>query len=175
MGGDLSLKSEYGVGSTFSFFVPYAGARGKAEHAELKAPLEFLAPQARVLVVDDIEINLDVTGAMLESFDIQADLAQKGILAVELVQKNAYDLVFMDHMMPEMDGVETTRRIRELGGVCKTIPIIALTANVVDGAETMFLRNRFDDFLAKPIDFASLNRCLRKWLPPEKITGSGMR
>jgi signal transduction histidine kinase/CheY-like chemotaxis protein len=171
MKGSLSLKSVYGEGSTFSVSLPYAEAREKTEREEPNALLEFSAPLARVLVVDDIEINLTVTEAMLESFSIQSDLAQKGILAIELIQKNAYDLVFMDHMMPEMDGVETTRRIRELG--YKKIPIIALTANVVEGAENMFLSNQFDDFLAKPIEFASLNRCLRKWLPPEKINNGG--
>ncbi|MDR0389569.1 MAG: response regulator [Spirochaetaceae bacterium] len=170
MGGDLSLESEYGVGSTFSLSLPYVEAKAPGGRQGPEAPLEFSAPRARVLVVDDIEINLDVTGAMLESFDIQVDLTQKGLLAIELVQKNSYDLVFMDHMMPEMDGIETTRRIRELGIGYKKIPIVALTANVVAGAETMFLKNQFNDFLAKPIEFASLNRCLRKWLPPEKIT-----
>ncbi|MDR1178788.1 MAG: response regulator, partial [Spirochaetaceae bacterium] len=171
MKGNLSLKSVYGKGSTFSVSLPYTEAREKTEREEPNAPLEFSAPLARVLVVDDIEINLNVTEAMLESFGIQSDLAQKGILAIELIQKNAYDLVFMDHMMPEMDGLETTRRIRELG--YKKIPIIALTANVVEGAENMFLSNQFDDFLAKPIEFASLNKCLRKWLPPEKIVSGG--
>jgi CheY-like chemotaxis protein len=76
----------------------------------------------------------------------------------------------MDHMMPEMDGIETTKHIRSFPGHCQTVPIIALTANVVNGAEQMFLDNLFNGFLAKPIEFASLNQCLRKWLPPEKIT-----
>jgi signal transduction histidine kinase/CheY-like chemotaxis protein len=172
MDGELSVASDYGSGSTFSVSLPYTEAGEKTEHSGPAAPLEFSAPLAKVLVVDDIEINLNVTEAMLESFSIQSDLAQKGILAIELIQKNTYDLVFMDHMMPEMDGLEATRRIRELGGRYKKIPIIALTANVVDGAENMFLSNQFDDFLAKPIEFASLNRCLRKWLPPEKIIGA---
>jgi CheY-like chemotaxis protein len=78
----------------------------------------------------------------------------------------------MDHMMPGMDGIETTRRIRELKGRCTAIPIIALTANVINGAESMFLENQFNGFLAKPIEFASLNLCLRQWLPPEKIENS---
>jgi CheY-like chemotaxis protein len=71
--------------------------------------------------------------------------------------------------MPGMDGIETTRRIREMGGKYAILPIIALTANVINGAETMFLKNRFNGFLAKPIEFASLNGCLRKWLPASSI------
>jgi signal transduction histidine kinase len=169
MGGKLWLESEYGAGSTFSVALPYvpAGeAAGEAASAELK---EFTAPAVKVLVVDDIEINLELTEAMLGGFDIAADLAPKGEIALELVKKNSYDIIFMDHMMPGMDGIETTRRLRALGGPCAEVPVIALTANVINGAEAMFLENQFNGFLAKPIEFASLNACLRKWLPPEKI------
>jgi CheY-like chemotaxis protein len=79
----------------------------------------------------------------------------------------------MDHMMPEMDGLETTALIRSLEGHCETVPIVALTANVINGAEQMFLHHKFNGFLAKPIEFASLGQCLRKWLPPELINSSG--
>jgi CheY-like chemotaxis protein len=169
MGGDLWLESEYSIGSTFSVAIPYNPPREDPGAAAPGVLREFFAPDVRVLVVDDIEINLDVTQAMLESFGIRTDLALRGELAIELVQKNAYDLIFMDHMMPEMDGVETTTRIRDLGEAYRKIPIIALTANVVGGAEAMFLQNQFNGLLSKPIDFASLNLCLRKWLPREKI------
>ena len=170
MGGELWLDSEYGVGSTFSVAIPYNPAReisgAVAASGELQ---EFSAPDAKALVVDDIEINLELTQAMLAGFGIAADLAQRGELAIELVQENTYDLIFMDHMMPEMDGVETTARIRALGDAYRQIPIIALTANVVGGVEAMFLQNQFNGLLSKPIDFASLNFCLRKWLPKDKI------
>jgi CheY-like chemotaxis protein len=169
MGGDLWLESEYGVGSTFSVSLPYNQAREDVEDASIGELKEFSTSGVKVLVVDDIEINLDVTEAMLHSFGIDADLAQKGALAIEMVKKNSYDIIFMDHMMPEMDGIETTRRIRELGDAYKKIPIIALTANVINGAEAMFLENQFNDFLAKPVEFSSLNLCLRTWLPKEKI------
>ncbi|MFP3088859.1 ATP-binding protein [Treponema sp. TIM-1] len=169
MGGDLWLESEYGKGSTFTVAIPYFEAQGNAELIDSDEVKDFSAPDAKILVVDDIEINLDVAEAMLASFDIKADLAQKGILAIELVQKFSYDIIFMDHMMPEMDGVETTKRIREMGEPFKKIPIIALTANVINGAESMFLENQFNDLLPKPINLASLNHCLRKWLPEQKI------
>jgi CheY-like chemotaxis protein len=168
MGGSLRLESEYGVGSTFFVELPYIPAAEVAEEQEEDRLTEFFAAEARVLVVDDIELNLDICAAMLESFGIKPGLAQSGKQAIELAGGNVYDLIFMDHMMPEMDGLETTRRIRELGP-CKNVPIIALTANVIDGARQMFKENNFNDFLAKPIDFDALNRCLRKWLPPEKI------
>ncbi|MDR0583155.1 MAG: response regulator [Treponema sp.] len=169
MGGDLWLKSDYGVGSVFSVAIPCIPAEEAAGDIARGDLVEFSAPGVKVLVVDDIEINLELTQAMLGGFDIDADLAKRGEDALELVQNNTYDLVFMDHMMPGMDGIETTRRIRGLKGRHTDIPIIALTANVINGAESMFLENQFNGFLAKPIEFASLNLCLRKWLPSEKI------
>jgi signal transduction histidine kinase len=168
MGGDLWLESEYGVGSTFSAAVPYTAASESAEESA-DIPKEFSASDAKILVVDDIEINLDVTQAMLGGFSITADLAQSGKGALDAVQKNTYDIIFMDHMMPEMDGIETTRRIRDLGGYLEKVPIIALTANVINGADVMFRENRFNDLLSKPIELSSLNLCLRAWLPKNKI------
>jgi signal transduction histidine kinase len=173
MGGGLWVKSEYGAGSVFSAAVPYIPAAEGAGDTAAGNLAEFSARGVKVLVVDDIEINLELTEAMLDSFDIKADLAKRGEDALELVQANTYDIIFMDHMMPGMDGIETTRRIRGLKGPCAAVPIIALTANVINGAESMFLENQFNGFLAKPIEFASLNLCLRKWLSPEKITDRG--
>jgi CheY-like chemotaxis protein len=169
MGGDLWLKSKYGVGSVFSVAIPYVPAEESAGDTASGSVVEFSARGVKVLVVDDIEINLELTEAMLDSFDIKADLAKRGEEALELARANTYDIIFMDHMMPGMDGIETTRRIRELKGPHAAVPIIALTANVINGAESMFLENQFNGFLAKPIEFASLNLCLRRWLPPEKI------
>jgi signal transduction histidine kinase len=168
MGGNLWLKSEYGRGSIFSVALPSVPAEETPE-AETEESGDFTAGKAKILVVDDIEINLDVCAAMLNAFGITADLAQNGRTAVELAEKKMYDLIFMDHMMPEMDGLETTALIRSLGGRYDEIPIIALTANVVGGAEQMFLEHRLDGLLAKPIEFASLGRCLRTWLPAALI------
>jgi CheY-like chemotaxis protein len=86
-----------------------------------------------------------------------------------MVQQNDYDIVFMDHMMPDMDGVEATAEIRKLGGKHETLPIIALTANAVYGAKEMFLANGFDGFISKPIDLYELNETLKEWLPADKI------
>jgi CheY-like chemotaxis protein len=169
MGGKLWLKSEYGAGSVFSVAIPYVPAEESAGDAVSGNLVEFSARGIKVLVVDDIEINLELTQAMLDTFDIKTDLAKSGEKALELAQAGVYDIIFMDQMMPGMDGIETTRRIRGMKGPCATVPIIALTANVINGAESMFLENQFNGFLAKPIEFASLNLCLRKWLPPERI------
>jgi signal transduction histidine kinase/CheY-like chemotaxis protein len=166
MGGDLRLESEYGKGSAFFATVPFVPAEEIPEGENAGGPEEFSASDAKVLVVDDIEINLEVCAAMLECFNIVPDLASSGRKAIELAAKTDYDIIFMDHMMPEMDGLETTGHIRSFTGHCETVPIIALTANVVGGAEKMFMEHKFNGLLAKPIDLVSLNRCLRQWLPP---------
>jgi signal transduction histidine kinase len=168
MGGRLWLQSTYGEGSTFSVELPYAPAEAVAEEVH-EVTEEFAAPTARVLVVDDIEINLSVAEAMLGVFEIAPDMVGGGAAAIEMAQKNAYDIIFMDHMMPGMDGLEAAKRIRGLGGHNKTVPLIALTANVINGMEEMFINNQFDDFLPKPLDFGALNQCLRKWLPQDRI------
>jgi signal transduction histidine kinase/CheY-like chemotaxis protein len=169
MGGDLWLKSEYGKGSVFSAAIPNVPALETAGENEEEDAGDFTAPEAKILVVDDIEINLEVCGAMLEGFGISADLAHSGREAVELAERKHYDLIFMDHMMPEMDGIEATALIRSLGDRYAGLPIIALTANVIGGAEQMFKEHKFNGLLAKPIEFAALGRCLRQWLPQEKI------
>jgi len=168
MGGDLWLESVYGEGSTFSICIPYVQSDETFQENRVKA-YDFMAPDARILVVDDIEINLAVAEALLGAFGITPDLAFSGAEAVEFAKNNSYDIIYMDHMMPEMDGLEATRRIRELGGWNNEVPIIALTANVISGTEQIFLGNRMDDVLPKPLEVAALNLCLRKWLPEHMI------
>jgi signal transduction histidine kinase/DNA-binding NarL/FixJ family response regulator/HPt (histidine-containing phosphotransfer) domain-containing protein len=136
-----------------------------------EAGIKFIAPKARILVVDDISTNLKICKGLLLPYKMQVDSCLNGMGAIEFVKNNEYDIVFMDHMMPEMDGVETTKRIRELGDKDKRyldLPIIALTANAVSGVKEMFISNGFNDFLSKPIDTAKLNVILEKWLPKEK-------
>jgi len=135
------------------------------------ASARFTAPGAKVLVVDDIKTNLKVAKGLLTPYNMQVDLCNSGMEAIEAVKLERYDLVFMDHRMPVMDGVETTARIRALGGEepnCSNLPIIALTANAVSGMKEMFLLSGFDDFLSKPIDTLLLNAILEKWIPREK-------
>jgi signal transduction histidine kinase/CheY-like chemotaxis protein/HPt (histidine-containing phosphotransfer) domain-containing protein len=137
--------------------------------AEGEAHARFRAPRARVLVVDDMKSNLIVAEGLLLPYEMHVDFCQSGSAAINLIQENSYDLVFMDHMMPGMDGIEATSHIRELKGErFRTLPIIALTANAVSGMREMFLRSGMDDFLAKPIETIKLNAMLAKWLPAEK-------
>ena len=168
LGGDILVKSTYGVGSTFSAFVPYVPSDETVVVEKIEIT-EFTAPTAKLLVVDDTETNLVVAEMMLEIFEIIPDLARNGMEAIESAHGKKYDLIFMDHMMPGMDGVEATKRIRGLGGWNSQVPIVALTANVIKGAEQLYLSNSMNDILPKPIDFDALNLCLRKWLPPQLI------
>ncbi|MDR1874816.1 MAG: response regulator [Synergistaceae bacterium] len=146
-------------------------------------PGSFFAPSARVLIVDDIMTNLRVAEELVSLFGVEVHTCSSGREALELVQTGHYDLVFMDHMMPGMDGVETTAAIRALGvrdERCLKVPIIALTANVVSSQKEMFLQNGMNDFLAKPIAMQKLVGILKKWIPKEKqlsvrTQGGGVR
>ncbi len=172
MGGSLWYTSVYGEGSTFSVSIPFSEVSHDMPEDETTETADFTAPDAKVLVVDDIEINLAVAEALLSTFEIRPDLAQSGAEAIEMCRRLDYDIVFMDHMMPGMDGLETTGIIRELGGHNITLPIIALTANAIMGVEEMFLENKLNGLLPKPVDITAFNRCLRQWLPQELIVDS---
>jgi len=126
---------------------------------------QFIAPEAKVLIVDDIGTNLKVAEGLMQPYRMQIDLCFSGIEAIATVNANHYDIVFMDHMMPEMNGVEAAKLIRAKHA---ELPIIALTANAVSGTKEMFLSNGFNDFLSKPIDTIKLNNILAKWIPKEK-------
>ena len=168
MGGSLWLESEYGKGSTFFVDLPLQESTENLEEEEFMEE-SFTAPEARMLVVDDMEINLAVTEAMLGIFGIKPDLADSGAKAIKLAARKKYDLIFMDHMMPIMDGLETTQFIREHKGPNQKTPIVALTANAVSGMEDLFLNNGFEELLPKPLELVALNLCLRRWLPEKKI------
>ena len=149
--------------------------------------IRFSFPRARLLVVDDIATNLKVVEGLLAPYRATVDTCLNGLQAIEMVkraaaEKRGYDLVFMDHMMPEMDGIEATATIRklemrneELGKSGKQIPIIALTANAVVGMREMFIKNGFNDFLSKPIDVGKLDEILDKWIPKEKKEEGSLR
>jgi signal transduction histidine kinase/CheY-like chemotaxis protein len=141
-----------------------------------KAAAAFTAPSARVLVVDDILTNLKVAQGLMAPYNMVIDTCQSGAQAIELIKKNNYDLVFMDHMMPEMDGVEAVQLIRLIGdseSYFKTLPIIALTANALSGMKEMFLDRGFNDYLAKPIELPKLNGILERWIPLKKQVKAG--
>ena len=128
----------------------------------------FQASSATVLIVDDNEINLLVAEELLKQYDIQADTAQSGAEALRMMNEKHYDLVFMDHMMPEMDGIEATKWIRTYQDWRSQVPIVALTANAISGMKELFLSSGMNDFISKPIELDTLNRVLKTWLPPEK-------
>lgn len=130
---------------------------------------DFIAPDAEILIVDDNAINLTVAEGLLEPLQMKIDTATGGKEAVEKISSHIYDIVFMDHMMPEIDGVETTHIIRRFHKEYDAVPIIALTANAVDGTMEMFLREGMNDFVAKPIEIRILVSKVKRWLPSEKI------
>ncbi len=128
------------------------------------------APNAKVLVVDDNSVNLKVAKGLLKTHDIDCETAISGYDALGLIYKKTYDLIFMDHLMPDMDGIETTHKIRALeNNENSKKPIIALTANALSGMREIFLSEGLNDFLSKPIEPAKLNAILADWLPIEKI------
>lgn len=130
---------------------------------------DFTAPDADILVVDDNSVNLTVVQGLLNPLDMNIETAVSGKEAVNKIVNKKYDVIFMDHMMPEMDGVETTRVIRRMLGENGQVPIIALTANAVDGTRELFINEGMDDFVAKPIELRIITSKLKKWLPKEKI------
>lgn len=135
--------------------------------------MHFVAPKANILVVDDNEMNLKVAKGLLEPFKMQIDTAQNGKEALRKVQEKQYDLVFMDHMMPVMDGIEATREIRKLSDeFYQKLPIIALSANATAEAKEMFMREKMNDFVAKPIKLKEIGKCILKWLPKELVEES---
>ena len=179
MGSSLQVQSEYGKGSVFSFEVKQeVVSREKIgdiserlnvmseqshEYHEL-----FHAPDAKILVVDDTEMNLTVIMSLLKKTGIQIDTAMSGRDALKLTQDNLYDAIFIDHMMPDMDGIETLEHIRE-SGLCTETPAVALTANAVSGARERYLEAGFNDYLSKPVDGEKLEKMLYNLIPDEKL------
>jgi CheY-like chemotaxis protein len=124
---------------------------------------------ARVLVVDNNQINLMVAAGLLEQYGIYVDRAYGGRDGIEMAKSRKYDIIFMDHMMPDVDGLDATRAIRAMGGRHKSSIIVALTANAVTEARASFIEAGMNDFLSKPIIISHLQEILLKYLPPEKI------
>lgn len=138
--------------------------------------IRFVAPKARVLVVDDNIINLKVAVGLMRPYHMQVLTVDSGRAAISMLRSKDIDIVFMDHMMPEMDGIEATKEIRSMeGSYYKNLPIIALTANAVNGVRDMFIEAGLNDFIAKPIELSALDRVLKTWLPRELIKSPSAR
>ena len=178
MDSHLEVQSVYGEGSTFTFAVRqtvvdrtpvgkfsgrYQADGGRQVYHEL-----FHAPQARILVVDDTVVNLSVVKGLLKRTQLVVDTAESGAEALVKAAQNHYDAIFIDHMMPDMDGMETLRELRKRPEL-KEVPCIALTANAISGSREMYLNAGFTDYLAKPVDGKKLERMLMSCLPPEKL------
>ena len=181
MGTSLKVESVYGKGSTFSFRLrqgvikwdalgDYEAAHRASLLSMKKYKERFTAPDARVLVVDDTPMNLTVFKGLLKKTLIRIDTADSGMQALSLAGEKKYDVIFVDHMMPNMDGIETLQRLRaDTAGLNFTTPAICLTANAISGAREEYLAAGFDDYLSKPIDAVKLEDMLTRYLPPEKI------
>ena len=181
MGGSISVESEYGKGSVFTVTIPQKivsfeligdfRKRFVEEKSEALPYREaFLAPDARILIVDDTKMNLTVAVGMLKSTKIRIDTAGSGAEAVALARERAYDVILMDQRMPEMDGTEALKRIRAVeDGPNRDTPVICLTADAVIGARERYLAEGFTDYLTKPVDSRSLEKQLMKYLPEEKL------
>jgi len=189
MKGDLTVESERGKGTVITARIPQkvagSGTLGPVVAENLRA-LNFSSaskkknkklirepmPYGKVLIVDDMKSNLDVAVLLLTPYQLQIDIAESGFEAVNIIKSGReYDIIFMDHMMPDMDGMETTRKIRDLG-YKKTI--FALTANAVVGQQDNFLKNGFDGYISKPIDVRQLDDSLNKFIR-DRDQGSGNR
>ena len=175
MGGEMKVESEYQKGSVFTAIIPQRiicdEPTGDFEHVKSlhetvrnKSKAAFCAPDANILVVDDNVMNLTVFKALLKRTKVNIVTADSGKRCLELVEKEKFDIIFMDHMMPEMDGIETFHRLKN-----NTAPVIALTANAVAGSREFYLNEGFNDFLTKPIDGTLLENMIASYLPKELL------
>jgi len=185
MGGSIEVESEYGKGTEFTIYLPQkiidgtpigsfgkdtlAGPGGQEEHKE-----SFTAPEARILVVDDNDMNLMVVKSLLKRNQIQVTSCSSGKKCLELMQKESFHVIFLDHMLPGMDGIEVLKRSKSLeGNLCAGVPVIVLTANAIKGVREMYINEGFDDYLSKPIESRKLEEMLKKYLPKELVHITG--
>ncbi len=180
MGAKLSVDSVYSQGSTFSFQIlqqvlnptPIGDFRNFLTHAQTKIVYRasFIAPTANILVVDDTPMNLTVFKGLLKQTNINIDTAQSGADCLALATKKSYDIIFIDHMMPGMDGIDTLHALSNLSdNLNKNTPTVCLTANAITGAREQYIAAGFNDYLTKPINSDKLEDLIVKYLPPEKV------
>lgn len=182
MDGTITVDSTYMKGSVFTVTLPQkivnAKPIGKLDFMVKKSHLSreryhqrFEAPEGNVLIVDDNEMNLMVASKLLRGTRVRVDVAKSGAEALVMTRNKTYHAIFMDHVMPEMDGEQTLKRIRkQSNGLCNDVPVIALTANAMSGAEETYRRMGFEGYLAKPINAALFEATLLKYIPPELVT-----
>ncbi len=179
MGSQLEVKSVYGKGSEFSYAIrqqvikwdPIGDVGDRFEMRETEEAVYrelFRAPDARILVVDDTEVNLTVIQNLLKKTQMNIDTASSGREALSAAADNSYDMIFIDHMMPDMDGIETLHALKEQGIPDETV-CVALTANAVSGAREMYLKEGFSDYISKPVDGSRLEKMICRYLPKEKL------
>lgn len=179
MGSALKVKSEYGKGSVFSFDLPQRimsqevigdyNKRHRENTNVYEYEVSFEAPEAKILLVDDNAVNRKVVCKLLKETRVQVEEAASGAECLRMLRGNEYDLILLDHMMPEMDGMEVIKRYQDMvkEGVPKA-PVIALTANAISGAREMYLESGFDEFLSKPIAGSKLEKMLRRFISKDK-------
>ena len=179
MDGEIQVESEYGKGTKITICLtqeiiderPIGNLKLSLGDTEEKEFNQAFITTAKVLIVDDNELNLKVIAGFLQKYDIDADIANSGYMAIDFIQEKEYDLIFMDHMMPGMDGVETMLRIREMDqGKHGTLPIIAITADALANVKEDMMLLGFDGYLAKPIDMCKMERVLLDFIPKSKIS-----
>ncbi|MBR1650118.1 MAG: response regulator [Lachnospiraceae bacterium] len=186
MGTRLNVKSVYGKGSTFEFVIrqevvdwTHVGDMGSIVSVSRTKKVDteqFTAPLAKILVVDDIKMNLNVIVGLLKRTKIQVDTALSGAEAIDMARKKEYDIVFIDHMMPEMDGIETLEKMqKDRFALCREKPMIALTANAISGAREFYLKKGFVGYLSKPVDPKLLEKIIIEFLPEELIATGAKR
>ena len=160
--------SSFSVVNALNDKLPEGGMPGAGEYIDAFANRQMICPGVRVLVVDDEIMNLVVARGIFKDYQLAVETAGSGAEALEMCKSRSYDMVFLDHMMPEMDGVEVMKRMRKIDPK-GTMKIVALTANAVSGAREMFFEEGFDEFLAKPLEYVELERVFRKLLPASSI------
>ncbi|MCR4617579.1 MAG: response regulator [Lachnospiraceae bacterium] len=181
MGGEISVTSVYGEGSTFTVTIPQqienmtpigSYSPTDMEDTGVMRVSSFEAPDAHILVVDDVDTNLVVFCGLLKKTKIKIDMASDGFEAIKLAERTEYDIIFMDHMMPEMDGVETLHKIKEDPlGINKNTPVVMLTANAIYGVKEEYLKEGFDDYISKPLRGEVLENMVRKFLEKDVHEG----
>ncbi|MGN0430806.1 MAG: ATP-binding protein [Lachnospiraceae bacterium] len=184
MNSKLSVESVYGEGSCFYFdllqkivdYEPIGNLEERIRNQESSYMYNasFMAPEAEILVVDDSAVNRKVFVNLLKETKLRIDQADGGMSCLEMTENKKYDLIFLDHMMPDLDGIETLHRMKASEhNLCADTPIVALTANAIIGAKEMYLAEGFDDFLTKPVASGKLEKMILKYLPEEKVQECG--